>query len=791
MSEFGILEKHRRIGLKGLGLVGKAWLWASLGGLALLGCAPQDTDVADQVSLLPVLQAGDFLADGELDLAEQADLRQERSRQWAPSRLWALRQGWAQPEPWGTFALGAESLLDLHLLDQGERRLILECGPPEVAGAGPQGVEVRVNGELVGRVEVPAEPATPGAPGATDDGWYRYSLPVAGDVLRVGANRAQLRFDHSFNLRPHDSRLLSLAVKRIALEPAASESGGQEVANEPRRPPSFKVDTTRDALFLARGGAYVVPYDVPDPGAVWSFDVRGVDWPDPVERFRAYALTQDGARHTLAEPAADGPVELDLRPFAGQRLTLVIESRVPTGGRLELRSPRMWPGETQAGPGSSDEPSKGASYGSTSLADPPRPHVLMIVLDALRRDHMGAYGYSRDTTPRLDRVAAEGKVFRKVVAECPYTLCSSPSFTAGLSFIDHGVVESGQRLGADVETLAGRLADLGYRTVGYTGNPNNAKITGGDLGFQEHYETWRFFPRKSEERHRWHPETLTNIVIRRLEAGFDGKPSMVMVHYVPPHEPYAPDPEFDVFGDPSYRGPVTPDEHQTRRIFRGEMTLSDADRRELVSLYDGNLLQADHHVGRLFDAYERLGMWRDTLVIITSDHGEAFGEHHATYGHNENLYGPMINVPLILRLPAADQAASADLEGVHSLTSIPPTVLSWLGETPGPRMTGRDLLAPAAPLKREIPQRTAHAVDPFYALHGERFVAMVGARLLARLYDHRQDPRQSRDLSTERPYDWLGATLRLEEMLARQHQAADQEVPEEERKMLESLGYAG
>jgi|GEM_PF-1450403 len=773
-----------------------AWRFvlAALAGLVLgVGCdrsgAPRATtsSALGADSALPVLAAGDFLPAGWLDLALLERLRAERGRRLVPAWLLALRSGWSRPESWGVFGLGTGSSLDLHLLDADARELLVDCGPPEVPEARAQTVAVRINDRPIGSLEVPAH------------GWHRLRLAVGDGVLHPGTNRVDFAYAHHLDLGSRDARPLALAVRRLGLVPRGSEPAGDETPVG-QAPPPFKVDRARDALFLTAAGTFLVPYDVPTSGAALRFDVHRRDWPgtDP-RRLVVLAITLDGERHPLATSAGDGPLRIDLDAFAGRRLTLAFETRPPAGARLYLRTPRRI--ETvpaTAQPSAATRKPATTQPSATATSTAPRPHILLVILDALRADHVGAYGYHRATTPRIDALAREGLVFTNLVAECPYTACSSPTILSGVPFIDHGVVDLGQRIRPGIETLAQRLAALGYRTVGFSGNPNNSSATGGDRGFDEYYESWRIFRKHAESRQRWHPETLTNLVIERLEQGFGEQPSLVMVHYVPPHEPYAPDPEFDIFKDPNYTGKISSDKKQTRSIFNGDLRLDAADRGRLMSLYDGNLRQADHHLGRLFDAYRHAGLWDDTLVVVTSDHGEAFGEHENLYGHNKSLYRTMMHVPLIVRLPTALAPAHAPRrDRFASLASVVPTLLGRLGETPAAGVTGIDLLAltdrepSAARDGLLILERTAHADVPVWGLESVRFHAMARARRWARLFDRAADPDQRQDVSAGAPYLWTGMVLRIERTLATGHRSEDGVLSEEDRKMLESLGYTG
>lgn len=732
------------------------------------GCAaPAPRDAAGE-PLVPVLAGGDFVPDGWVDVPAFDRLRSDRERRFVPATLLALDSGWARTEDWGVYSLGDAATLDLFLQDDQPRELVIDYSLPPTPKARPIDVTVAVNDIALEGFHAP------------DAEWRRARLAVPPGALHAGFNRITLHHSGYLNLGTRDTRPLALGVRRIGLLPVGrSFTGDVEPVADSVLP--YKVDAARDALILLSPGAFVVPYEVPAGGAVWHFALRAARWHGAGERLRVFADSLDGERHELGRFSADGDVGIDLAPYAGRKLVIAFETQPPAGGRLELRTPRVESPPSPGPPAPAAAPPDGA----------PRPHVLLIILDALRPDHLGSYGYDRATAPILDALARSGSVFDHVVAECPYTVCSSPTILTGLPFTRHGVTALGKRTAEEVEPLAERLAARGYRTIGFSGNPNNSAATGADQGFAEFYETWRIFWRGGEARQRWHPEVLTDLVIGRLEKGTDGAPSLVMVHYVPPHEPYAPDPTFDVFGARGYSGEVVVDAQRTKARFSGALGLDIADHDELVSLYDGNLLQADHHLGRLFDAYRRAGIWDDTLVIVTSDHGEGFAEHRGIYGHNELLYRTMLDVPLIVRLPPSLRAPKPETGRFTSLASLVPTVLGRLGEEAPVAVVGSDLFGAPPPGDFVVVQRSAHEDIPYFGLQTSRYKAMVRFKRFAALYDWRADAAEAHDLSDRQPYLWTGMVSMIEVALDTADVSEEAPISEEDRKMLESLGYAG
>jgi arylsulfatase A-like enzyme len=281
-------------------------------------------------------------------------------------------------------------------------------------------------------------------------------------------------------------------------------------------------------------------------------------------------------------------------------------------------------------------------------------------------------------------------------------------------------------------------------------------------------------------------------VVRRLrQADVAARPFFLMIHYVPPHEPYAPDPEFDVFGDPAYDGPVTSDRELAQAVYDRKIELDESDLAEMVALYDGNLRMADAAVGRVLAGLKDAGRYDDALVIVTSDHGEAFLEH-GWMGHNKTIYEEMLRVPLIVKLPRSwEPPAELDLDRLVTLADVPATILRRLGLEAPAAVRGLDLLD-GDPPERALYLRSAKKTDPWLGVRTRRWKAIWGNGS-GELYDLAADPGETVDVIAEHPLLRAGLALllsraiRAEEPLRAGARAG--EISEEDRTMLRALGY--
>lgn len=379
-------------------------------------------------------------------------------------------------------------------------------------------------------------------------------------------------------------------------------------------------------------------------------------------------------------------------------------------------------------------------------------------------------------------------MFRSAFSECPNTSCSIPDLISGLSFIDIGPPDTDRRLDDRITTLAESLGALGYWTIGISSSPNNSVARNSSQGFAEFHEMWAWPGNARRHPDRRDPHRLSQRAIEALHDAPADQPVMMQLHYIPPHEPYQPRPEFNLFGDPAYDGIMTPG-FMLKPVRDGDVTFDAADVEEMIALYDGNLRMADNAVGRVFEAFLREGRWENTVVLVTSDHGEAFFEH-GRQGHNATMYDEMLHVPFILRLPA-DARTEVDENRLVTLSDVTPTLLGLVGLEPEPGVSGIDLLNTPPDPNRVIFLR--RGTDGF-AVRTPQWKAVYSTKPgESAMFDLRVDPMERNDVLREERLLYQA----FDTLLAR-HQTAVAalnltseaiELSEADRDMLRSLGY--
>jgi arylsulfatase A-like enzyme len=316
-----------------------------------------------------------------------------------------------------------------------------------------------------------------------------------------------------------------------------------------------------------------------------------------------------------------------------------------------------------------------------------RANILFITVDTLRADHLGCYGYPRETSPSIDRLAERGILFERAVVQWPKT---SPSFASIMTSTyghENGVTDALQRLEDFNTTVAEILYDAGYNTVGITGNANVSTRFNFDQGFAWFFEPWDFKEVMKNKKTGCDATTLTNLAIDWLvDHGGEGN-FFLWIHYIDPHSRYMPPPPYDSlfindeYYDTNGRKMVLNEGLNEdiggvpRRAWIGE----EDDWDYYISQYDGEIRYMDDEIRRLIDTVEMSDLWDDLLVILTADHGESLGEHNYYFEHGRLPYDPCAIVPLILSGGVISRSGVKIGEQV-ALLDLFPTILDYAGE---------------------------------------------------------------------------------------------------------------
>ncbi len=319
-----------------------------------------------------------------------------------------------------------------------------------------------------------------------------------------------------------------------------------------------------------------------------------------------------------------------------------------------------------------------------------QPNVVFIVLDTVRADHLSCYGYRRETTPNIDAFAAGCRVYRNVLSPDSFTLPSHVSFFTGLSCSAHGTSTLHRGLDPRFETLADQLSANGYQTVGLASNGCLSRGLGYDKGFQTYWSSPTYKDNLVEGRDRDSVVTTMHEQLAKwLTEKYDtNKPFFLFLNYIEAHQPYRPPRDQLRFASAE-----TWNRWQLRdqvrlsfdHMLTGADLLSSKDIVEMESLYDDEISYVDRKAGDLLEFLKATGLEENTAVIISSDHGEHFGEHHLL-SHEYSLYEPLVRVPLMVRY--ADRFKTGQEEKLVQSHDIYPTILELAG-VPWKRLPGQ------------------------------------------------------------------------------------------------------
>ena len=292
-----------------------------------------------------------------------------------------------------------------------------------------------------------------------------------------------------------------------------------------------------------------------------------------------------------------------------------------------------------------------------------RPDLILISIDCLRADHVGAYGHEPPTTPSLDALAADGALFENTVSVSSWTLPTHMSMLTGMMPIEHGLSRSRKR-DPSIPYLPEILSRDGYETIGVV----SGLYLSPTFGYDEGFDVYRALI----------DEPAENLVAaaKKLFLAEPRRPRFLFLHFFDAHWPYLPDKEY--LEQAGGRPPEISD--LIKNVIQRRPPKNNEEIEGTKTLYDGEVAYIDDHLGRFFEALKQRGLYDDALIVLTADHGEGFYEHEL-WQHSEIIYNEVTRVPLIVKGPR--RTKGVHVSGLVSQLGIFPTFLDAVGlETP-------------------------------------------------------------------------------------------------------------
>jgi arylsulfatase A-like enzyme len=634
------------------------------------GCARPGVDLAES---LP--RAGLRIDVAQVDFSSREIRSQLRGRWSAPSTIGKQAGAWA---------IGTRSEVVVSLDEPRDRELILVCWSVNAPQLPRIKMAVRINGKPVTTLVLESDE------GAT------YQVPVPARYWLEGDNRLSFKYSHTIQpaavfIGATDQRQLAAAWSQLRVTEAV----------DLQQPPWSSL---AEASSLKIPQATEISYELDiEPGADLVLDSLAVtDSPDS-SRLR---LTMRSAITSLPQvmevkpfSATEGPRRVPLPVDWPQTVTLGLsmttDSQPPrppsnhpsqrVGSMLELRRPRAELASLHS-PGHEQAPVPAAATNT---------NVIIYLIDALRADHLGCYGYSRAISPNLDSFAEDCLLFPNTMAQSSWTKPAVSSLLSGLNPVVHGVSSARSVLPQEVTTMAELLQAAGYTTSAVVSNG----VVSGRYGFSQGFDSFEHLP----EQHR--SQQVHHLSDRVNEAAFDwleqrdrSRPFLLYLHTSDPHSPYTPPARFrqqlaSFVTDPELglRAHVRGLDKRRERIPAHEV-------RAITALYDAEIAFNDSSFGIFIDRLKALDLYDSSLIVVLGDHGEELYDH-GRWRHSYSLFQELLRVPLMIKLPQQEMAGRKP-DTIARQIDILPTILDELGLPCPAGIEGRSLItaatAPAA-----------------------------------------------------------------------------------------------
>lgn len=673
--------------------------------LCLVSCSEDAVQV-------PEHKAFDLVAQFDLAEAERStfeiDLGTSTARRFQVSGWSDASRALDSEERRASWTVGDDAELSFFVARKSDREVVLRCAP--VVAHGTRSMALTINGHEWWTLDL--------EPGLQE---HRQTLP--GDMLVEGWNRMGIRHLGTGERGVRKDIRALWDYVRFGQDPATADRPEPKPIARPQGETLFipfdtrldyYLDLTANSVLatrqlLSRGsatGRLEVTWQSDDPGV----EPTKVDDLLSIPEF-AFRLTGDvpqtGRLSLFAlagEPAQDqakGILLYSPRIMAGQPPTPQVEPPVVT-----------------------PVPSGSSEVASTTRQ---QPNILVYLVDTLRADHLGAYGYPLDTSPNFDALAKEGVLFENAQAQSPWTRSSVASMLTGLWPQSHHTIGDDDALSDDAVTLAEGLRDAGYATTAITGNGNAARVA----GFAQGFEYFKYLRNVRPGEPLATSADINDAVWAWLDDhAEDERPFFLWVHTIDPHAPYSPPESFhQKFApgvDAEAKGSIA-----TLQGLNSKAKVDDATIKDMLALYDAEIAANDASFGQLLDDLRRRGLYEDLVIVFLSDHGEEFYDHGG-WTHGKTLHNEMLDTPLIFRLPGT--AGGIRSSNIVQHVDLMPTLLEVAGVEVPPSVQGRSFLSLV------LTPQTASWEDQAMAhldLRGRRGLTFVNSDW--KLIQHRED----------------------------------------------------
>ena len=450
-------------------------------------------------------------------------------------------------------------------------------------------------------------------------------------------------------------------------------------------------------------------------------------------------------------------------------------------------------------------------------------NILLIIVDTLRPDHLSINDYRRSTSPNMDNFAKEGTSFLNAYSSLPRTDPSNMSILTGMYPHNHGVrLVHNNKPNQSLSHLPEILQSHGYKTGFMGGSGIHEPVL--EKGFGEYnLIIWQIKNKVRRSSYKiFNPKTFlgsaeqfTDIAIKWIKKNLGNK-FFLCLHYEDLHWPYDVPQPFENIFDPDYKGNHEFNTLKHGKFSRGELIFGNVklpkeELQHAIAHYDGGIKYTDNQIGKLMDCLKRENLYEDTLIILTSDHGENFGEHNFYFQHGASLYEPSLKIPLVFRYPKSIPQGKVIEQRVQNV-DIMPTLLEMLNIPLIDKIDGVSLLTLIKEKTRKLVSFIfAESIEEHFKGNKRVYFSGVKGKWRAmiegdwkiiyiphpendifELYNLKDDPNEKNNLIDKEKEKALHMKNKILEFLKLQSNEGDadlSDLTERSKKLLRKLGY--
>ncbi|MEO0592505.1 MAG: sulfatase [Myxococcota bacterium] len=421
-------------------------------------------------------------------------------------------------------------------------------------------------------------------------------------------------------------------------------------------------------------------------------------------------------------------------------------------------------------------------FAAQAQAKDERELIVLLLIDAVRADAVGCYGYSKPTTPVIDELCKKGTRFTRMYSNAPWTRPSTASFLTGLNASRHQTQSYKTKMSKSVKTVAGQLKKQGFKTYGFSANGNGGSLANLHFGFDVFRDVSNTYTKKKRGKTYNRLPTGEFMVARVLEhlAQTKAKKEFLFLFLVDPHDPYgAPAHLEKQFLGADFKGKI-----RRNALWERNNNYPPDERHSMRAIYDAGIRYSDIAVEQLIEGLKKQGRWDNTTLFVTADHGEGFGEHNF-YLHAHHFWNEVIHVPLIA-YGGPFNTGRTD-ERVTQAIDVSATILDLAGADPD-AVDGYSLLKPPRDNPHVISEynefgiRRQAIVGPRYKVIWQRaairdeymkeardpkfFPSVIFEGERVRVFDLVKDPGEKKDLSASMPAEAKSLLAQLRAFVA-------------------------